>query len=111
MVHRLPHRLVSLALLTGLALAYLLQAWHNPALHHHDPCSHYAGDAHWHEREVHCSLCDFVFVYDLPGDAPELPARAEGFLNEVTFPYFGRVTGKPVLGYSLRGPPASADLV
>jgi len=104
----MPLRIVSLALLTGLAVAYVLQAWHNPALHHHDPCSHYAGEEHWHGPESHCTLCDFVFVYDLPGEAPPLPEQRTTLLGETSFPDQGRVTGKPVLGYALRGPPAAA---
>lgn len=101
------HRIASLGLLTGLVLAYTLQAWHNPALHHHDPCSHYAGEEHWHQHEAHCTLCDFVFVYDLPGGAPSLPELKSALRSEVSFPDHGRVTGKPVLGYALRGPPVA----
>jgi hypothetical protein len=108
MLQRLTHRFVSLALLMGLVSAYVLQAWHNPALHHHDPCTHYAGQEHWHERELHCTLCDFVFVYDLPGEAPALIGQRSLIPGEVSFSYEGRVTGKPVLGYALRGPPPVA---
>lgn len=104
------YRYWSFALLVGLLSTYSLQSWHNPALHHHDPCCTNANEAHLHASETPCSLCDFVFIYDLPSQGlrqlvlPKIQAFRADFFS------ISRPGDKPVVGYALRGPPAGSLL-
>jgi hypothetical protein len=102
------YRIWSFVLLTGLVSAYGMQAWHNPALHHHDPCCIDTSDAHLHASETHCHLCDFVFIYDMPSQGLRPLVLPDIKFYRGDFHLVTRPGDKPLLGYVLRGPPAIA---
>jgi len=103
-----PHRriLFSLTLLVGLVLAYGLQAWHEYALHHHDHCCEDPGGQPA-SGEEDCTLCDYVFFFDLPESAPDLSVSVQQGQSSLAILTPDSPVPASRLTLSLRGPPAA----